>query len=83
MSGAALAGLAAFFMILVILAATGAAMARPKARRQARPRYCTKHVIRKPVIPGGPEHLAWVHGPHRTPGNACDGDEHRRRTGWW
>lgn len=46
-------------------------------------RYCTKHVITKSMIPGGPDHLSWVYGPHRTPGNQCDGPEHRRKSGWW
>jgi len=45
-------------------------------------RYCTKHVIHKSMIPGGPDTLDWVYGPHRTPGNACDGQEHIRKTGW-
>jgi hypothetical protein len=39
------------------------------------PRYCTKHRIVK-RIPGGPDSLVWVYGPHRTQGNACDGPEH-------
>jgi hypothetical protein len=41
---------------------------------------CTKHVIVKSMIPGGPDRLTWVYGPHRTPGNACDGPQHRRKT---
>lgn len=47
-------------------------------------RQCTKHMITRP-IPGGPEHLVWVYGPHRTKGNKCDGPEHKRAMlgGWW
>jgi hypothetical protein len=45
--------------------------------------YCTKHVIRKSMAPGGPERLVWVYGPHRTQGNQCDGPEHKRVSGWW
>lgn len=44
---------------------------------------CTKHVIRKSAIPGGPERLVWVYGVHRTQGNACDGAEHKRVGGIW
>jgi len=46
-------------------------------------RLCTKHVIRKSMVPGGPEQLVWSYGPHRTPGNQCDGPEHQRVSGWW
>jgi hypothetical protein len=58
------------------------AASKTRAAKQAR--YCTKHQIAKP-IPGGPEHLVWVYGPHRTTGNQCDGPEHRRAAlgGWW
>ena len=45
--------------------------------------YCTKHVIRKPMAPGGPERMVWVYGTHRTQGNQCDGGLHRRVSGWW
>lgn len=54
-----------------------------EGRRAARARYCTKHAIQKPMIPGGPERMVWVNGTHRTPGNGCDGPEHRRVTSWW
>lgn len=47
-----------------------------------RERFCTKHVIRKPVIPGGPETVVWLYGTHRTQGNRCDGPVHRRVPGW-
>ncbi len=58
------------------------AMRTPRPSRPAR--YCTKHVIVKSMIPGGPERLVWVYGGvFRTPGNACDGPGRRRGTGWW
>jgi hypothetical protein len=45
-------------------------------------RYCTKHAIVQ-RLPGGPDRLVWVFGPHRTPGNACDGPEHWRKAWRW
>ena len=56
---------------------------RAQARRAARSVYCTKHQIRKSMVPGGPDRMVWVYGPHRTQGNQCDGTEHRRVTAWW
>jgi hypothetical protein len=55
---------------------------RDPARRARAQRYCTKHVIRKGVM-GGPERLVWVYGAHRTPGNQCDGPEHRSASPYW
>jgi len=64
--------------IFVILAARCfTAKAQARERRQ-----CTKHVITYGAF-GGPDHLEWVYGPHRTQGNACDGPEHQRKTAWW
>jgi hypothetical protein len=61
-----------------------AARQRQQAARKAKAaRYCTKHVITSSPVPGGPDHLSWVYGSHRTQGNACDGPEHRRTSGWW
>jgi hypothetical protein len=60
-----------------------AASMSPAGRAKQAERYCTKHAIRRPFIPGGPERLVWVYGPHRTQGNACDGPEHRRVTAYW
>jgi hypothetical protein len=58
--------------------------ARQKAARKAEAaRYCTKHVITSSPLPGGPDHMSWVYGGHRTRGNACDGPEHRRTSSWW
>jgi hypothetical protein len=45
-------------------------------------RVCTKHVIKTSFL-GGPERLVWMYGPHRTPGNQCDGPEHGRMPNWW
>lgn len=45
-------------------------------------RQCTKHVITTGAF-GGPDKLEWVYGPHKTPGNECDGTEHARKTAWW
>jgi hypothetical protein len=61
--------------------------ANPEAARErlqaSREQYCTKHTIVSSRIPGGPDRLVWVYGPHRTRGNDCDGPEHRRSSGWW
>jgi hypothetical protein len=43
-------------------------------------RTCTKHVIR--TSSWGPDRMVWQYGPHRTPGNQCDGPEHKR-VGIW
>ena len=55
---------------------------KPRGARPPRVRhdYCTKHQIVAGWA-GGPDRLVWVYGPHRTPGNACDGAEHRRSLG--
>jgi hypothetical protein len=67
--------------LFVIACAARTSTPTGKAREA---RYCTKHKIAQP-LPGGPEHLVWVLGPHRTKGNKCDGAEHRRARlgGWW
>jgi hypothetical protein len=57
--------------------------ARKAARKAEAARYCTKHVITSSMITGGPDHMSWVYGGHRTRGNDCDGPEHRRASGWW
>lgn len=79
MSGSVIAAIVIMAVILII----GVARAQTPAGKAKAVRYCTKHVIRKSMIPGGPERLVWVYGSHRTQGNACDGPEHRRVTGWW
>ena len=43
-------------------------------------RTCTKHVIR--TSSWGPDRMVWQYGPHRTPGNQCDGHEHKRVSIW-
>jgi hypothetical protein len=53
-----------------------------KAQAAKTAHICTKHRVVK-YVPGGPDHLVWVYGPHRTPGNACDGTEHQRAPAWW
>lgn len=67
------------------LAATGFNHRRihPTRRPPFEELICTKHMIIRSRIPGGPDHRAWVYGKHRTPGNACDGGIHRRKGGWW
>ena len=85
---AALIGLAVCILGLTTWARPGnprheAAKAGHEAAKAKRARYCTKHVIRKSMIPGGPEQLVWLYGPHRSHGNACDGPEHMRKSGWW
>jgi hypothetical protein len=49
-----------------------------KAKKQ---HICTKHVIR--MSSWGPDRMVWRYGPHRTPGNKCDGTEHERVVWWW
>lgn len=63
--------------VLFVIAVARAANPRSTTRR-----YCTKHVV-KVYVPGGPEHLTWVYGTHRTPGNACDGPCHRHVPWFW
>lgn len=68
-------------IVVVMLFIAGARNNTPAGKAKAA-RYCRKHMILRSRIPGGPDHLTWVYGPHRTPGNTCDGPEHRRGTGW-
>lgn len=77
-------------LITVILVATALAVNSFQQRRKHAhipARFsdltCTKHAIVKSIIPGGPDHRAWIYGPHRTRGNACDGGKHIRRTPWY
>jgi hypothetical protein len=45
-------------------------------------RFCTKHLIVQNRL-NGPDHLKWDYSrKHRTPGNQCDGPEHRRIPAW-
>ena len=67
-------------IIVAVIAIAGAAYAMSDKGKAAEARYCTKHVITHGI---GPDKLAWVHGVHRTPGNQCDGPEHRRSPNWW
>jgi len=68
-------------IIVVVMLFIAGARNTPAGKAKAA-RYCTKHMILGSRIPGGPDHLTWVYGPHRTPGNTCDGPEHRCGTGW-
>ena len=71
-------GLTALIAVFTALAVRGF-RAQRKQPPHIRNRYCTKH--RVGVSPwGGPDRMYWVYGTHRTPGNACDGPEHRRMT---
>ena len=79
MSGPMIAALIIVIIGTIIALAHGQSSAG-KAKQAC---YCTKHVIKKSMIPGGPDQRVWVYGPHRTQGNACDGPEHKRVTGWW
>ena len=79
MSGPVIAALIIFIIIFII----ALAHAQSPAGKAKQARYCTKHHIKKSMVPGGPDQMVWVYGAHRTPGNACDGPEHKRVTGWW
>lgn len=68
----------AALVMFVIIAAVSTARSRRARQRGA----CTKHVVLTGAF-GGPDRTVWVYGPHRTPGNACDGDFHIRKTAWW
>lgn len=69
--------------LLIVRVACPSVFARKPRPPAPVPRYCTKHVLRQSMIPGGPERLVWQYGVHRTRGNACDGREHQRVSGWW
>ena len=71
----------AIIALFVIVRAAHQSTSEGKARKA---RFCTKHQIAHP-LPGGPDHLVWVYGSHRTKGNQCDGSEHKRAPlgGWW
>jgi hypothetical protein len=77
--------LIAIIMISVALAVNGFKQRRanPRLPRRFDELTCTKHVIVKSLLPGGPEHMQWLYGRHRTRGNACDGGKHNRKGGWW
>lgn len=74
--------LVAFIVFCLAMAARGIADRRKYPRvRETFGDTCTKHQVVKP-IPGGPDHLVWVYGVHRTQGNACDGAKHQRGSAW-
>jgi len=79
---AAVIAVIAVIAIIQVIRLWPGTQSRGKADAKAA-RYCTKHVIVKSLIPGGPDRLSWVYGPHRTEGNACDGPEHHRKSGYW
>jgi len=49
--------------------------------RADKARYCTKHILVQTRL-NGPWHKQWIYQTHRTPGNQCDGPEHRRSYAW-
>jgi hypothetical protein len=66
-------------IVIAVIMIAGAVS--PKGQAKAA-RTCTKHWIASSVIPGGPDQMKWRYGAHRTRGNACDGTEHERTSGW-
>ena len=69
--------------VLVVLVAFLVALSPRGQERERQRELCTKHVVRTSAIPGGPDELVWSYGPHKTPGNECDGTDHARVPGTW
>jgi len=69
-------------LAVVVIGVCQVAYAVSERGRAKAARTCTKHWIVGSLIPGGPDRLRWRYGAHRTAGNACDGPEHERTSGW-
>jgi hypothetical protein len=79
-----------YILVCIIVVCTALAI-NGFAQRQRHPRLpkrfvsqvCTKHVILKSWLPGGPDRFVPRYGRHRTPGSQCDGGKHERKSPWW